>query len=248
VSAGRPVATTAACSLLALAGCFTAPVASAQAPAASIHASFAPDTPGARTSFTFAYRLRDREGGVPPPLRGMVVRLPAGLGLNLRGVASCPLARLQRRGPSGCPRRSLLGRGHALLEVHAGSQSIPEEAVVSAVRAPDRSGHAALALFGQGETPLQQQTISTATLLPDRAPYGTRLTVSIPPIPTVVYEPDASILSFTLVIGGPRAHGAGGVTVPRHCPAGGFPFAAEFAFADGSRAGATAQIPCPGRG
>jgi hypothetical protein len=177
----------------------------------------------------------------------MIVRLPAGLGIDLRGVASCAPARLRSGGPGACPASSLLGAGHAQLEVHAGSQSIPEDAVISAVRTPDRAGHPALAIFGRGDTPLQEQTLSPATLLADRAPYGARLAVSIPPIPTLVLEPDASIISFSLTLGGRRSHGSGAITVPRRCPAGGFPFAAEFGFADGSRATAAARVACPGR-
>jgi hypothetical protein len=237
----------AACWLLALASsCAAAPVAHAQEPTARIRASFTPDVPGAQTAFMFAYSLQDAEG-VPPPLRSMVVHLPLGLGFDVHGLASCASARLQGGGPAACPARSLLGRGHAQLEVHAGSQSIPEEAVVSVLRAPDRGGRLALSIFGRGETPLQQQTLSTARILPDRGPYGAKLSVSIPPIPTLVYEPDASILSLSLTIGGPSAR-AGAVTVPRRCPAGGFPFAAEFSFADQSRAGATTHVPCPRRG
>jgi hypothetical protein len=246
VSAGRSGAARAACSLLALASCSTAvPGAFAQSPTAAIRASFRPDASAARTAFTFAFTLKDAEAGVPPPLRRMVVHLPAGLGFDLGGVASCGLARLQGSGPAGCPARSLVGRGHTLLEVHAGSQSIPEEAVLSALRTPDRGGHRALAIFGQGETPLQQRTISTAMVLADRPPYGAELKLSIPHIPTVVYEPDASILSFSLTIGGSGVDGPGAITVPRHCPAGGFPFAAEFTFADQSWAAATAHVPCP---
>ena len=87
-------------------------------------------------------------------------------------------------------------------------------------------------------------------LWPDHAPYGHKLIVSIPPIPTLVYEPDASIVSLSLTIGGvgarPRAHAAAGtITVPRRCPAGGFPFAANFAFADETAASATARVRCP---
>jgi len=67
------------------------------------------------------------------------------------------------------------------------------------------------------------------------------------PIPTVALEPDASILSWSLTIGRPgaaRGH-APAVSVPRRCPAGGFPFAADFAFADHTSARALARIPCP---
>jgi hypothetical protein len=245
----RSGAARAVSSLLALASCCTVvPGALAQTPTAGIRASFQGAASAARAAFTFGFTLHDAEAGVPPPLRSMVAHLPAGLGFDLGGVASCRLARLQGSGPAGCPARSLVGRGHALLEVHAGSQSIPEEAVLSAVRVPDRAEHPALAIFGQGETPLQQRTISTATVLADRAPYGARLKLSVPPIPTVVYEPDASILSFSLTIGGPGAHATGAVSLPGRCPAGGFPFAAEFTFADGSRASATAHVPCPRRG
>jgi hypothetical protein len=248
VSATRLALACLACASLATAGCsaFVAG-ASAQSPSARIRPSFAPDAPGSATVFTFAYTLEDAEGGVPAPLRTMVVRLPAGLGIDLRGVASCAAARLRSGGPGACPTRSLLGRGHAQLEVHAGSQSIPEDAAISAVRTPDRAGHPTLGIFGRGDTPLQEQTLSTATLLADRAPFGAMLAVSIPPIPTLVLEPDASIISFSLAIGGSRSHAAGAVTVPRRCPAGGFPFAAEFGFADGSRASAAAHVPCPGR-
>jgi hypothetical protein len=238
-----------ACPPLALAlayGVAAPSTALAQPASAVIRPSFSPDAPGARTAVAFAFTIRDPEGEgeVPPPLRSMVVHLPAGLGVDLRGVATCAPQRLRSRGPAACPSRSLLGRGHARLQVHAGSQAIPEDATITAVRTPDRAGHPALAIFGHGDTPLQEQTLSTATLLGDRAPFGARLSVSIPPIPTLVLEPDASVISFSLTLGGAGAH-AGALTVPRRCPEAGFPFAAEFGFADGTRAAATARVPCP---
>jgi hypothetical protein len=238
--------------LVALVSCLAAaPAAGAQATEASIHPSFTPNRLAAAAAFRFAFALTGGEGNVPPPVRRVLVRLPAGFALDLRRVATCASSRLRDGGPGACPARSLVGRGHALLEVHAGSQSIPEEAQLSAVRATDRGGHPTFAIYGQGQTPLQQHSISTATLSRDAPPYGSRLTVSVPPIPTLVLEPDASILSFALTIGGPTG-GPGGragptVTVPRRCPRGGFPFAAEFQFTDGSHAAAAAHVPCPGR-
>jgi hypothetical protein len=237
--------------LAALASCLAAPAAGAQATEASIQPSFTPNRLAAPAAFRFAFSLTGDEGNVPPPVRRILVRLPAGIALDLRRVAPCASSRLRDGGPAACPARSLIGRGHALLEVHAGSQSIPEQAQLSAVRTTDRRGRPTFAIYGQGQTPLQQHTISTAALSRDAAPYGSRLTVSVPPIPTLVLEPDASILSFALTIGRP-AGGSGGrpgatVTVPRRCPGGGFPFAAQFQFADGSRAAARAHAPCPGR-
>jgi hypothetical protein len=236
-----------------LAACCVA-LAVAPAPAraevtAAIQPSFRPDGLGARTAFTFAFRLGGREQEVPPPLSRVVVHLPAGLGIDLRGVATCAASRLQRYGANGCPARSLIGRGLELLEVQAGSQPIPEQATIWAFRGADRGGRPVFEILGQGETPLQQRTVAAATLSADGRPFGSKLTVSIPPIPTVIYEPNASIISFSLTIGAvgsPRAHAAAAaVTVPRRCPAGWFPFAASFGFEDTTTASAVARIRCP---
>lgn len=240
-------------SLAALASCcfIAVPAASAHAEIdAALRPSFLPDTLGASTALTFAFRLHGGVEGVPPPTSRIVVHLPAGLGIDLRGVATCEPARLRRIGPVGCSARSLIGRGDAVLEAHAGSQSIPEQAVIWAFRGPDRGGRPTIEILSRGDTPLQQQTVSTAALRPDRAPYGHKLIFAIPRIPTLVYEPDASIVSLSLTIGGigagPRAHAAAGsITVPRRCPSGGFPFAADFAFADETAASATARVRCP---
>jgi hypothetical protein len=215
----------------------------------AIHASFLPDRLGADTALTVAMRFAGGPGETPAPLRAIALHLPAGLRIELRGSSTCPLASLRRRGASGCPRTSLVGRGHAQLEVHAGSQTIPEQAVLWAFRGPSRSGAPTLAILGVGSTPLHERTIDTAVLRHDRAPYGTELAISIPAIPTLVYEPDASVDSMTLTIGGlagdPRAHSAAArLLLPRHCPPGGFPFAADIAFADGAAAHAATTVPC----
>jgi hypothetical protein len=216
---------------------------------ASIHASFLPDRLGAGTAVTLSFGFSASEEGIPEPLRGMVVHMPAGLGVSLRGVGICARARLLSSGPSGCPPGSLLGRGFATLEVRAGSQTLPEQVTVSVFRGPNQSGRSTLEILGHGETPLDESTLSTAVLEPDTGPYGWKLTTSIPLIPTLVFEPDASFVSLSLTVAGrggrPTAHAAGAIVVPRRCPAGGFPFAASFAFADHSSASATTAVPCP---
>jgi hypothetical protein len=215
---------------------------------ASIHASFLPDRLGAGTAVTLSFRFSATEEGIPEPLRGMVVHMPAGLGFSLRGVGICARARLLSRGPSGCPPGSLLGRGFATLEVRAGSQTLPEQVTVSVFRGPNRGTRSTLEILGHGETPLDESTLSTAVLEPDTGAYGWKLTTSIPLIPTLVFEPDASFVSFSLTVAGdgrPTAHAAGAIVVPRRCPAGGFPFAASFAFADNSTASAITAVPCP---
>lgn len=136
--------------------------------------------------------------------------------------------------------------------MHAGSLAVPEEATITAFRGPDRGGRSTLEIFGQGETPLDQSSISTGVLEGGSAAYGSKLTVAIRPIPTLMLEPDTSVVSESLTIGGGRVLGRGpeahaatrAILLPRSCPAGGFPFAAGFTFADGSTTNASATVPC----
>lgn len=251
-NAAIPLATLTACFW----GAVSSPAASAQ-PAttqpvtdASIHASFLPDRLGASTALTLTAGFSGGAEGVPAPVSQAVLRLPAGMAIDLRGGATCPPSHLRRSGAAGCPAGSIVGRGHALADVYAGSLVVPEEANVTVFRGASHGGLRTFEIFGQGETPLYQSVISTAVLQPDSAPYGAKLTVSVPPIPTLVLEPDASIVSVSVTVGGigrkPKAHAAAGsIRVPHSCPVGGFPFAASFAFADGSATSASTAIACP---
>ncbi|HEY2282234.1 MAG TPA: hypothetical protein VGH60_01640 [Solirubrobacteraceae bacterium] len=235
------------------AGAATAVPASATAQTettASIRPSLLPDRLGASSALTLALRFSGGLEGVPAPLRGIVVHLPAGLSVNLRGARVCPPSRLRSRGTRGCSSQALIGRGHALMRVHAGSLTVPEETSISIYRGPNRGSHQTLEIFSQGETPLDEGTLLTGALAPDSGRYGSKLTVTVPAIPTLVLEPDASFASLSLTIGGigrsPRAHAAAGaIVVPRTCPAAGFPFAAELTFAGGAPASATATVACP---
>lgn len=224
---------------LAILACAASAAAQA-ATESSIRPSLRPNRLRASAALTLALRYSGGEEGVPAPVRTIVVQMPAGLGIDLRGVRDCPAASLRRQGAAGCGSGSLLGRGDAALEVHAGSQTLPEQAAVWVFRGPDRGSSPTLEILSQGYTPLDERTISTAILAGDRAPYGSELTVSIPPIPTLVYEPDASLTSLSLTISR-----TGTIAVPNSCPSGGFAFAAASTFADGSNASAAASVPCP---
>ena len=112
---------------------------------------------------------------------------------------------------------------------------------------PPRNLRPTLEILAQGYTPYDERMILTGTVLPASAPYGEQMVMSIPPIPTVPLEPDASIVMFSLTVGA-KAHQSAApstVVVPSICPVGGFPFAAQFTYADGSSSAATATAPCP---
>ncbi|MGH2854945.1 MAG: hypothetical protein ACRDLF_12230, partial [Solirubrobacteraceae bacterium] len=218
--------------------------ASAQAQtSATITPSLSPDRLGARAALTFTIRYAGGAGGVPSPVRRSVVRFPAGLTLDIPRLRSCHPARLLSQGPGGCPAQSAIGRGRALAEVRSGTQTITEDVGLWAFIGPPQHGEPTLELFGQGYAPVQEQVVVTGTVLPDRAPYGEELVIPIPPIPTLPLQPDASTSSFSLTIGASArhlTHNANTVVVPSRCPAGGFPFAAEFTYADGSTGSAHA--------
>jgi hypothetical protein len=214
---------------------------------ASIRASFSPDRLSAKAAFTFTVRYSGGEFGAPSPVRKAVVHLPPGLQMNIPSLRDCTRAHLQAHGASGCPARSQIGSGHAIADVHAGSELEPEEATVWAFLGPLQNANPTIEILGQGYTPLDERVVVTGVVLPDKAPYGEELVMSIPPIPTIPLEPDASMVSFSLTIGGMRfkPHSPNTVIVPSHCPAGGFPFAAEFTYADGSTSTTTTTAPCP---
>jgi hypothetical protein len=215
---------------------------------ASITPSLSPDRLGARTSLTLTIHYAGGEFGVPSPVRSSVLRLPAGMSLDIPPLRSCTAAQLRANGAGGCSAGSRLGGGHALVEAHAGSQTITENVLLSAFLGPPQNLQPTFEILAQGYTPLDERVVFSGRVLRDRAPYGEALAMSLPPVPTLPMESDASIVTFSLTVGASRRRGGGdqnAVLVPSGCPAGGFPFAARFVYADGSAGEAAARVPCP---
>jgi hypothetical protein len=215
---------------------------------ATIAPSLSPYRLGAKGALTVTISYAGGELGLPSPVRRSVLRFPAGLTLEIPKLHSCAPARLQARGARGCPPQSLIGHGHALVEGHLGSQTITEDVALSAFLGPPQNLQPTFEILAEGTTPIGEQVVFGGTMLPDRAPYGEELTMSIPPIQTLPDWPDASIVNFSLTVGASARHrrrDANNVIVPSRCPAGGFPFAAEFTYADGSSGSTLATVPCP---
>jgi hypothetical protein len=239
--------------LVAVATC-TALLAYASSPAtaqtgisATISPSFSPDRLGAKGALTVTIRFTG-ETGVPSPVRRAILRFPAGLGIEIPHLRSCDIGRLRARGPNACPPQSQLGRGRALAEAQAGSQTIAEDISLSLFLGPFHNLQPTFELLGQGFTPFDERVVLSGTVRPDNPPYGEDLVMSIAPIPTLPLEPDASIVTMSLTVGvskpsHPRT--ANTVVVPPSCPASGFPFAAALTYADGSSGIALATAPCP---
>jgi len=215
--------------------------------ATTITPSFSPDQLGAKGALTLTIAY-EGERGLPSPVRRSVVKLPAGLGLDIPTLRSCSAARLRAHGASGCPTQSQIGSGEALLEGNAGSQLIAESVKLWIFLGPLRGFQPTFEVLGQGYTPLEERIVLAGTVIPASAPYGEALAMEAPPVPTVPLEPDASLETLTLTVGArPNrlARGANAVVVPGSCPVGGFPFATESTYADGSASSDLATAICP---
>ena len=234
--------------LLALAVCLTSASAAQSSTTATLTPSLSPDRLGAEGALRLTINYSAGESGVPAPVRRSVLRFPAGLGVEIPHLRSCSLQRLRTRGPSACPAQSLLGHGHALAEAQAGSQIVSEDIGLSLFVGPFHNLQPTFEILGRGYTPFDESVVLTGTVLPDSPPYGEDLVLSIPPIPTLPLEPDASIVTMSLTVGTAKPRHpitVNTVVVPPSCPAGGFPFAAEFTYADGSTVNTLASAPCP---
>jgi hypothetical protein len=222
--------------------------ASAGETSATVAPLFSPDRLGAEGSLSLTLEFADPRGGVPAPLSRSTVRLPAGVTLEVPRLRSCSAPRLRARGIRGCPAASAIGHGQALVKAHDGSQTISENVSLWVFLGPLNNLQPSIEVFGQGYTPFDEQLILTGTVLPAEGPYGEALALSIPPIPTLALEPDASIVTLSLVIGA-RARGdardVNAVRLPSTCPPGGFPFAGEFTYADGSSGTSLGTAACP---
>ncbi|HEY2216331.1 MAG TPA: hypothetical protein VGH21_02475 [Solirubrobacteraceae bacterium] len=257
----RPAARHAAASLVgiaALAGIAAPASTTAAAPAATtaatanvatISATLSPDRLGARSALTVSIHIAGGEFGVPAPLQAAVVRFPAGMTLEIPKLRSCSTEQLQQFGAHNCPAQSRLGEGHALVQTRPGAETISENVTLTAFLGPPRRLQPTLEVLGEGLTPIAVRMVVTGAVLGDRAPYGERLTMSIPPIPTLPLAPDGSLVDFSLTVGAKRGKAnkskTNAIVVPRHCPPGGFPLAAELSYADGTSGSERITIPCP---
>jgi hypothetical protein len=225
-----------------------APPQPIQPTSATITPSLSPDRLRARAALTITIHYAGGEFGVPSPVRRSVLALPAGMSLDVPSLRGCSAGRLRAHGPSGCPARSQLGDGHALVETHTGAQTTTENVTLQAFLGSPDNLEPTFDILAQGYTPLDERLVFGGSVRSDRAPYGEELVMSIPPVPSLPLEPDASILTFSLTVGSSTGHRAGdqnAVRVPAKCPPGGFPLDGEFTYADGSVASVPARIPCP---
>jgi hypothetical protein len=216
--------------------------------AATLTPTLTPTKLGAKARLTLAVRFAGEGQPVPTPLKRARVMLPAGMTLDVPSLKSCPRGRLLAHGPRVCPALSRIGYGRAVTIAKTGSEVIEEPVTLSVFVGPLALQGPTIEVYGHGFTPIEQSEVFTGTVLPGEPPFGEELSLPLPAIHTLELEPDASMALLSLTLGtGLTHHGHAGsaMSVPRRCPPGGFPFAADFAYSDGTSGSAQATIPCP---
>lgn len=259
MSRARRLVLAGAAALACLGGAASAAVAAEES--ASLHASFTPNRLGASTTIKFSFEVRTTSGLAPPPLTGLDLHMPAGMNyLNTTlGLALCSRHTLEKQGSSGCPANSKLGAGSAYVEVPFGSGSGRELPAITAWMAPSVKENMVVLFYVNGKTPVYGQFIFGGEVQPATGIFGSQLAAEVPLVTSVPGGPDVSIVRANATIGPQgltyfhKVHGKRrrfkprGIEVPMHCPSGGFPFSAQFAFQDGSTTEASTTVPCPSK-
>ncbi|MHB8490864.1 MAG: hypothetical protein ACYDA6_01440 [Solirubrobacteraceae bacterium] len=246
-----------------LAAGLATPVGTPAAPLVHLSASLAPEHLGRGTTIGLFFRLTERRGRTPPPVRSIAIRYPNELGIALSGLGleTCTAAVLEASGPTGCPADSLMGRGTARAVVPFGPEMVHESATVTILRAEDQDGYIALLFDAQGISPVKANIVLSARLLPVGPPFGGMIDIAVPIIPSLPEAPPVSLTGLSATLGpqglvylrpgqggGQVPYTPKGIVLPERCPRRGFPFASTFTFSGGTRSSARARVRCPASG
>ena len=236
------------------------PVAARAAESVRLGATLTPEHLGQGTTIGFNLRILTTGDAIPPALREVDLRYPQNLGIATSGLGleTCSAAMIEIVGPQGCPSGSVMGIGSAVAEIPLGPEIVRESAPVTIFRAPDEHGQIAMVLYVNGASPVDAQIPLPSLLLPASAPFGGRVQIDVPLVPSLPDSPDVAVVRLTTTLGPlgityyERERGRAvayrprGLQLPDSCPRGGFPFAAALSFVDGTRASVRTVVPCPG--
>ena len=230
-------------------------------PAVHLSAALTPEHLGAGTTIHFGFTIDNGTGREPLPIREINLLYPKNLGIGTSGlgISTCRAALLEVEGPPGCPSNSVIGYGSALVEVPFGPETLHETARTTTFMAPIQNERFGLLFYADGESPVSAQLVFPGLVLPAASPFGGDLNATLPLVPSVPEAPDAALVKLTTTLGPSHItyyeyrkghtipYHPRGILLPPTCPKGGFRFAAQFLFNDGSRASAQAVVACPRR-
>lgn len=219
-------------------------------------ARLTPDKLGAPANLSAETTIASDEGP-PSPVSSVVAYLPAGLKVHVQGIATCEERKLETDGASGCPAQSRVGFGGGVGVVQFGREFVKERYTLDFFLAPSEAGHVAILIYVDAVSPVPVELVLVGKEVTAPKPYGFGISVQVPPVSTVPGAAHASVESNYVSVGSTNVayyetvHGRRklvhikGLTAPRTCPRGGFPFALTMSFADGTTSTASSTDPCP---
>jgi hypothetical protein len=215
----------------------------------SINASFRPDKLGVPTLIQGSAIFTNTLSPVPVPLSKVTLIGPAGLGLNLKGSATCSQAILEAKGPEGCPARSVAGSGGGIGIYELGGQINEEPFTMELFVGNNHPGHYEVLLYVNASSPVSVQLVFHAPIVKEPKPYGLGFSFEVPEIKTLPEASNASVKSAHITLGATPAEQkqfhVTGIIVPKSCPKGGWPVESIFGFEDGQTTEAKSKIACP---
>jgi hypothetical protein len=253
--------------LLATAALVIAVIAPASAAAREVvrlQTAFKPDRLGASTTIEFGVVVKNTDGRVPAPVTNIVVHTPAGMNRNVSelGLGVCEPNALMSEGPEACPHNSIVGLGTAFVETEVGGEVVQESASITTLFGPAKPGNDKvyeMLFYALAHTPVLSEIVFSGQMRWESdGEFGGVMETHVPLVPTWPEGPYVALTRFESTLGPDnltyyvRNHGVveafhpRGIAVPTTCPRGGFPFAVELTFLDGTRASARSTVPCPG--
>jgi hypothetical protein len=222
-----------------------------------VEEAFTPDRLGAATNLSITASFASSAEVPPSPIDGLTLYGPAGLGIQARGAGTCTETVLYQRGPAGCPATSRAGFGGGVAVVTMAGQLVHEQFTLDFFFASTEPGHLTLLAYVSGIAPVTTGFVVVAKEIPTPKPYGLGFSARVPRVATTPGSSYASVESAFATLGASdvayfeRVHGRRtlvhikGLTVPRRCPAGGFPTRAAIQFTDGTTMTVDPTISCP---
>jgi hypothetical protein len=204
-------------------------------------------------TFEITAAHRTTTGAKPSPERRALLHLQKGYKLNYSLFPKCDRTRLERRGPSACPRGSKVGTGSAMADATP-VVSTPVRATITAFIGKRKNTYLIYAVPELGLPVILEGTYRNVP----SGPYGYSLDVSIPLVATLPGQPPATIVFFRIRTGArtiiKRKTKVGGKEVtrkatvslfenPRSCK-GSWQFAIEFTYENGDQLTPTDSVPC----
>jgi hypothetical protein len=237
--------------------CLIAAAVAWAAQTVTLHATFTPDKLSTPTNLSVTGKFASTTVGTPSPISKLTAYMPAGVTVDVRGAGTCTAAKLQEKGPSGCPATSRAGFGGGVALLELAKEIITEPYTIDLFLAPKENGHLVFVAYIRAVSPALVELVLTAKEIPAAKPYGLGFSIEVPPIPTLPEASNASVQSafvtfgsknvayYKMVHGKKKLFHVRGVVTPKTCPSGGFPLEANIDFADGTSSTANTTISCP---